>query len=111
MACILLNQIFYSNYLDLPASFYHSLLPEILSSLGFENIALLFSFLYQSALLVLPVLVELSMLVYSKDSIFGLPSMSRLFFNVSAVPVALNISYKLMTPNTYIYVSPTLHFK
>ena len=88
--------------------FYHSLL-EILSSLGFENIALLLLLLYHPALLVIPLLVELWMAAYAKGSIFGLPSISRLFFSVSPVLMALNTTYTLMTPNTYI--SPTLLFK
>lgn len=44
------NNLYFAKYtflfsiilLALPASFYHSLLPETFSSLGFENIALLF---------------------------------------------------------------------
>lgn len=47
--------------LALPASCYHSLLPETLSSLGFESSKFLLYFLYHSALLVLPLLLELSL--------------------------------------------------
>lgn len=111
MASVLLNPLFFLLSIilfDLPTSFYHSHLPETLSPLGFENTAPLFSSSSHSALLVLPLLLELSMLAYSEDSIFGLPSISRLSLplNVSPVPKALKSTHTLTTPN--IYVSPIL---
>lgn len=52
--------------------------------------------------------INLSMLIYPKGSILGLPSISRLSLSLKGSPVltALNTTYTLMTPNTF--VSPHL---